>query len=301
MLPSGPTYYDPCLRGSPNKQYVIGVDPASEVDNFSVSVIELNKDHRRIVYVWTTNKKSHTERVNSGLTKENNFYSFCTRKIRDLMILFPTARICVDSQGGGVAIREALHDDALLAPGELPIWEIIEEDKEKDSDDKSGLHILELCNFANAEWVAAANHGLRQDFENKVLLFPQVDPITIALSLEEDKNHGRLYDTLEDCIVDIEELKNELCLIEMTKTQNGRDKWDTPEVKIGVGKKERIRKDRYSSLLMANAGARAVSNIQVQQDYTGYGGFAERVARDSITGPDYAGPEWFTSMIKGVY
>lgn len=301
MLHSGPIFYDPCLRGSPNKQYVIGVDPASEVDNFSVTVIELNKDHRRIVYVWTTNKKSHTERINSGLTKENNFYSYCTRKIRDLMILFPTVRVCVDSQGGGVAIRESLHDDSLLNPGELPIWEIIDENKEKDSDGKSGLHILELCNFANAEWVAAANHGLRQDFENKVLIFPQVDPITIALSLEEDKAHGRLYDTLEDCIVDIEELKNELCLIEMSKTQNGRDKWDTPEVKIGVGRKERIRKDRYSSLLMANAGARAVSNLQVQMDYAGYGGFAERVSRDSITGPDYSGPDWFTSSIKGVY
>jgi hypothetical protein len=300
VLSSGPVFFPPSLRGNPNKKYVIGVDPASEIDNFSIVIVEDGKDHRRLVYVWTTNRRNHMEMVNAGLTEENNFYSFCARKIRNLMQLFPTARICMDSQGGGVAVREALHDENALHPGEIPIWEIIEEDKEKESDDKAGLHILEMCNFANYDWLSAANHGLRQDFENKMLIFPEFDPITIAMSAEEDKSQVRLYDSLEDCIIEIEELKNELCLIEMTKTPTGRDKWDTPEVKIGVGKKERMRKDRYSALLMANAGAKAVMNAVPTPMYTGYGGFAESLV-DKPKTADFSGPDWFVSAIKGVY
>lgn len=301
QLPSGPVYFDPSLRGNPNKQYVIGVDPASEVDNFSIAVIELNKDHRRIVYLWTTNKKAHTERVSSGLTSDNNFYSYCARKIRDLMNLFPTVRIAIDSQGGGVAIREALHDEGQLLPGELPIWEIIEEGNEKESDDKAGLHILEMCNFANYEWLSAANHGMRQDFENKVLIFPKFDPITVAISLEEDKHHNRLYDTLEDCIMEIEELKNELSLIEMTKTPTGRDKWDTPEVKLTASKKTRMRKDRYSALLMANAAGKVMMNMVTQSYYPSMGGFAEKAERGYKPTVSYSGPSWFVEAIRGLY
>ena len=39
----------------------------------------------------------------------------------------------------------------------------------------------------------------------------------------------RVYDTLEECVLDIEELKDELSMIQMTQTPSGRDKWDTPE------------------------------------------------------------------------
>ena len=41
----------------------IGVDPASEVDNFSIVVIEINADHRRIVHCWTTNRSEHKDKV----------------------------------------------------------------------------------------------------------------------------------------------------------------------------------------------------------------------------------------------
>lgn len=299
-LPSGPVAFDPLLKGNPNLKYVIGVDPASEVDNFAVTVIELRPDHRRIVYCWTINKKEHQQKVLEGLTTENNFYSYCTRKLRDLMRLFPTARIAVDSQGGGVAIRESLHDSAQLQPGEVPIWEIIDPDKPKDTDDIAGLHILEMCNFAKHEWLSAANHGLRQDFENKLLLFPKFDPITIEMSITQDKIMNRVYDTLDDCVMSIEELKDELSFIEMTQTAGGRDKWDTPEIKITAGKKQRMRKDRYSSLLMANAAARIIANTVEQAPYVGYGGFAEMVT-NKPTFVEYSGPEWFVSAVRGVY
>jgi hypothetical protein len=35
-------------------KYVIGVDPASQSDNFSIVVLAMHPDHRRVVYCWTT-------------------------------------------------------------------------------------------------------------------------------------------------------------------------------------------------------------------------------------------------------
>jgi hypothetical protein len=301
-IPSGEVYFDPLIRGSQSQKYLMAIDPASEVDNFSIVILELHDDHRRIVYCWTTTRKDHTERVKKGLTNENNFYSYCARKIRDLMNLFPIVHIAMDAQGGGYSVAEALHDKNQLQPGEVAIWPVIDEDKEKPSDDEQGLHILEMCQFAKYDWYSDANHGLRKDLEDKILLFPRFDPITIGLSIEEDKVNNRLYDTLEDCVMEIEELKNELSLIEVTESVNGRMRWDTPEVKIGVGKKQRMRKDRYSSLIMANMAARHLNFEEKQSVYTGYGGFASydgsKKNRDAAT---FSGPAWFTSQMNNIY
>jgi hypothetical protein len=300
-LQSGPVYFDPMLRGSKNGKYLIAIDPASEVDNFSIVVLELHPDHRRIVYCWTTTRKEHTERVKRGLTKENNFYSYCARKIRELMDLFPVVHIAMDAQGGGYSVAEALHDFNQLKEGETPIWPIIDEDKPQPSDDEQGLHILEMCQFAKYDWYSDANHGLRKDLEDKVLLFPRFDPITIGISIEEDKVNNRLYDTLEDCVMEIEELKNELSLIEVTESVNGRMRWDTPEVKIGVGKKKRMRKDRYSSLLMANMSARSINFEEKQSVYKAYGGFAAVDNTKKFERATFSGPNWFTSQMNDIY
>ena len=300
-LPAGELYFDPSLKGEIGKQYIIGVDPASEVDNFSIVVLEVNPDHRRIAHVWTTNRKEYNERLKRGLTEEGDFYAYCARRIRDLMGAFPTIHIAMDAQGGGIAVSEALHDPIRLLPGELPIWPTIDEDKEKLTDDEQGLHILELCQFAKYDWLAEANHGLRKDFEDKVLLFPRFDPITIGLSIEQDKALNRTYDTLEDCVMEIEALKDELCLIEIRQTATGRDHWNTPEVKTGVGKKDRIRKDRYSSLLMANMAARQTRNAKIQDGYVSYGGFADMEASSKKTDAIFLGPNWYTEKMNGVY
>lgn len=299
-IQSGQVFFDPLLKGSKNEKYLMAIDPASEVDNFSIIILEIHSDHRRIVHCWTTTRKNHTERVKKGLTKENNFYSYCARKIRELMDLFPTVHIAMDAQGGGYSVAEALHDHNQLKPGEIPIWPIIDEDKPQPSDDEQGLHILEMCQFAKYDWYSDANHGLKKDLEDKILLFPRFDPITIGLSIEEDKVNNRMYDTLEDCVMEIEELKNELSLIEVTESVNGRLRWDTPEVKIGVGKKQRMRKDRYSSLLMANMAARNIDFYEKQSTYKAYGGFA---VYDSTQKPEatFSGPNWFTSQMNNLY
>ena len=112
---------------------------------------------------------------------------------------------------------------------------------------------------------------------------------------------NRKYDTLEDCIMEIEELKNELCMIEIRQTAMGREHWDTPEIKIGVGRKERIRKDRYSSLLMANMAARQTRTRRIQDEYEIVGGFAEISHSKNKPKLDFIGPAWITSKLNNLY
>jgi len=299
-LPSGEVNFQSMLIGNPNCRYVYGVDPASEVDNFSIVVLEVHEDHSRAVYCWTTNRSRHKEQVKAGLVSETDFYSHCARKIRNLMKMFPCEEIALDAQGGGIAIMEALHDKDKIQPGELPIWPTIDEKKEKDTDGNPGLHILEMIQFAKADWVSEANHGLRKDFEDKTVLFPYFDSATLGLAISDDKLKDRMYDTLEDCVMEIEELKDELSMIIIMQTTTGRDKWDTPEVKLPGGRKDRLRKDRYSSLIMANMSARKILRTPPPPVYNPVGGFAKGV-KGSIDGPEYVGPSWFTEGMRDVY
>ena len=305
--------FDAVVSGSSTKQYVYGIDPASEQDNFSIVIIEVNSDHNRIVYCWTTNRHNFKDRQKTGLVNEHDFYGFCTRKIRNLMKTFPCARIGMDAQGGGVAIEEALHDPSKIEDGEHLIWPVIDQDKYKDTDDQQGLHILELIQFAKAEWTSQANHGLRKDLEDKILLFPKFDNLTLGLALEKegksilDSDLNPIYDSLSECVLEIEELKNELTTIVMSQTSNGpnaRDRWDTPEVKLQNGKKGRLRKDRYSSLLIANMIARQMTRSMKPITYDMVGGNASDMVPHN--GQLYKGPEWFTSganddIYTGIY
>jgi len=300
-LPSGEVWFEASLKGDSNKKYVFGVDPASEVDNFSIVVLEVNSDHRKIVHCWTTTRKSHKEMLKSKLVDEDDFYSYCAKKIRQLMKVFPCAEIAMDAQGGGIAVMEALKDKDKIPEGEVAIWPIVEE-KPKDTDDYPGLHILRMCQFAKYEWLAEANHGLRKDFEDKVVLFPYFDSASLGIALEVDKSVGRKYDTLEDCVMEIEELKDELSMIVMTQTSTGRERWDTPEVKTGAGRKSRLRKDRYSSLIMANMSARELNTEKTTLEFGAFGGFANGQPSFGVGGGKlYNGPSWFVEKTQNLY
>ena len=109
------------------------------------------------------------------------------------MKVFPCAEIAMDAQGGGIAVMEALHDKDKIQEGEVALWPTIDENKEKDTDGEPGLHILEMIQFAKADWVVEANHGMRKDFEDKVLLFPYFDSATIGLAISDDKIKDRKY------------------------------------------------------------------------------------------------------------
>ena len=313
-------YFDARIKGDSKLRYVYGIDPASEQDNFTIVVIELYEDHRRLVYCWATNKKDFRERQKRGLVTENDFYGFCARKIRDLMKVFPVQiingpAIALDSQGGGVAVAEALHDPSRLREGEALLWPTIDPNKPKDTDAEKGLHILELVNFADSKWTSEANHGLRKDLESanagllNSLLFPRFDPISLALATAEDQraydagDKSRLYDSLDDCVMEIEEMKTEMSTIVMTMTGTGvggRERWDTPEVKLTGGRKGRLRKDRYSALLMANMLARQIQLAVAPNEEYVTGGFARDMGNYKKGGVMYrSAPDWWINRGDG--
>ena len=165
-----------------------------------------------------------------------------------------------------------------------------------------------MCQFANAEFTSNANHNMRKDMEDKVLLFPRFDPVTLEISafsdaeLAERLEVSKLYDTLEDCVMEIEDLKDELCTIVMTRTGTGvnsRERWDTPETTNMEGKKMRMRKDRYSAMVMANFIARSIHRAPAAVEYAVIGGFAHQISgRENESQNMYEGPEWFVNAMN---
>ena len=93
----------------------------------------------------------------------------------------------------------------------------------------------------------------------------------------------------------------------MTQTSTGpnaRDRWDTPEVKLPNGKKGKLRKDRYSALLIANMIARQMSRSLEPVSFDIIGNNLAEVAKTD--GQMYKGPNWFTenantNIYGGIY
>jgi hypothetical protein len=309
-LPSGPVQFSAVTRGQPNSHYVYGIDPASENDNFAIIILEVFPDHRRIVYCWTINRQKMKERIkNRGESSDRSFYTYCARKIRELMKIFPTDHIGIDAQGGGVAIMEALHDpnECNYGIGESLIWPYIKqgdndvywwEKANKDTDGKPGLHILHMVQFANADFTSDANHGMRKDFESKMTIFPFFDSVTLSESVSLDAINDRQYDTLEDCVMEIEDLKDELATIMHDQTSLGRDRWDTPSIKLPGSKSGRLRKDRYSALLIANMLVRVCDNKIPEIEYNFIGGYAGQKRQDVNSTKMYVGPEHIVSQMN---
>lgn len=292
----GPISFNPTIRGTPGMKYVYGVDPASERDNFVITVLEVHPDHRRVVYCWSMSRAKFKELRAKNITTEEDFYGFVARKIRMLMETFPCVGIAMDSQGGGVGVEEALQRQSDLKQNEYPILDV-----EKEDDGRIGKRILHLISFADASWVTRANHGLRQDMETKSLIFPAFDSILLGESIEDDKQASRTYDSMEDCMLEIEDMKDELTTIVYTQTPSGRDHFDVPDIKVPGMKKGRAKKDRYSALLMANTLAKDLDQVVSDVTFTGaMGGFADGDRRGDSSGPMFSGPSWYTEQMKKI-
>lgn len=291
----GQILFMPKLSGDMNKKYYMGIDTASQIDNFAVVILEVHNDHRRIVYCWSTNNEDYKEKKKNNLTQDSSFLKFCNTKIRSLLKRFNIERISIDSQGGGRTFYESLHDTSYLQPGEEMIWEIIEFNKVKDSDGEQGLHIVELVNFAQAQYMTDANHGLKKDIENRNLLFPDFNPAIYSAF----ENTGGYYEEIDNCMNDIDELKKELTMIVVTVTVNGRERFDTPEIKTSGLTKGRLKKDRYSALIMANMAAR--TDYHVINDYTNTSIETMINRSKDYDQPGYIGPSWLTKKLGSLY
>lgn len=291
----------PRLEGNFNSKFVIAIDPAAENDNCAIVVIELRDDHRRIVYCWTTNKKLHRKNLAVHRTQEDNYEAFISRKIRDIMKRYPTIAIAIDSQGGGGAIMESLHDKDKMEPGEQPIWPIFGQAKHEWCDTQEGQHIIHMINFASAEWLGNAYFNTKKDMEEQLLLFPSFDGATMGLTdcVDDSKFiEGGLDDSMEALIDEIEELKNELTCIIHTKTPSGRDQFTVPDIKTAEGKKAKVKKDRASALIMANAVGRSIMRDFIDSTYEVNGGFASPLKE--LKGAMYTNP-WYSNGVGDAY
>ena len=93
----------------------------------------------------------------------------------------------------------------------------------------------------------------------------------------------------------------------MTQTSTGpnaRDRWDTPEVKLPNGKKGKLRKDRYSALVIANMLARQFSRTLEPTSFDVIGNNLGNMVKQD--GQMYKGPNWFTegantNIYGGIY
>lgn len=300
VIPYEKAFFTCLLSGDKTKSYIMGIDPAMTQDNFSIVIIELDNKVRKIVYCWTTNKDDHKQKLSLGLVTENNYFAYCARKIRGLMERFNIAYIAIDTAGGGRMVMESLNDKNLIRPGELELWPIVDPTKPKDTDYFQGRHIIDPIVFTREEWTTGANHGLKKDMEDKVLLFPYFDAVSVIDADYVDYKSDN-EDTLIKCIEEIEELKNELCTITVSQTAaTNRERWDTPEFKLPNGKKGRMRKDRYSSLLMANMTARTVERMYQYDIQTVIGGFAKSSKNDTDTDM-FKGNPLIASKLNALY
>lgn len=283
MIPSGEkVQFSARKTGHPNKNYCLALDPAAESDNAGIVILEIERNHRKVVHCWTTNKEKYSkikrykkDRGQEGEI-EDDYYRYIARKIRSFMRDFNIISVVIDSYGGGNAVIEALGSKQNCLEDELPIYPIKSTDPKKpnETDGLEGLHIIEALT-PNNELNAEANHAMLKDLESKVLLFPAFDFIEMAKAVEMDKaggmdyedylemekKVGSIFDSYEDVVNEIEELKNELETIVVTQTSGGREKFDTPEIKLPGMKKGRLRKDRYSALLYANWWVRNLDRI----------------------------------------
>ena len=298
--------FEPQYEGDKNKRYVYGIDPASQQDNLAICILEVCQDHTKLAHMWTTNKEDFLKRQSKGFTKEVGYNAFVARKVRDLMETFPPLAIGIDTQGGGYALMEALHDTNTLKDGESPLWSVVNYDKPKDSDRYAGLHIIEEVQFAQYEWLHGANFGLLKDMETKRLLFPRFDAVSIELGIIEEagkvasfEKSGKsyiLFDTKEDLFMEIEDLKDELTSIVVGVAGTGvggRLRWSVPDILLADNKKGRGRKDRYSALLIANSIARRLYTQKPKEaGYTFHGGLVQEFKKAKGE-PMYSAPDWF--------
>jgi len=139
--------------------------------------------------------------------------------------------------------------------------------------------------------------------------------LSLALALDKenkdimDTDFNNIYDNQSDCILEIEELKNELTTIVMTQTSTGsggRDRWDTPEIKLPNGKKGKLRKDRYSALVIANMIARQINRSLSPVNFDLIGSNLRDDFKKNNNGELYRGPAWFIGsakddIYKGIY
>jgi hypothetical protein len=265
--------------GEKNCRYVMGVDPASERDNFAISVVKITDEYRGLVFCWSTNRKrfeSQKKKKPHLFTGIEDYNTFIIRKIHEICSRFNISRIHLDSGGGGRSVVEGLKDPSKLKDNEYCIFDMNDE----EVSDRKGAHIVNVIEFSSREWYESAHFNLLKDITTMSQIFPAYDAVGVEqarMSAAEDELDDM---SLENIQYEIEECKYQTTLIQEQTTAKGNKTWDLPRIKgvVTEGIKTRLRKDHFTSLLLANDAARSLLNtVETPQKHT-FGGFSSKEA-----------------------
>lgn len=223
--------------------YIVGMDPARTSDNCTISVVKVEGDKIKLVFLYAFN---------------NTSFTYVSLFLRMVISVFRPVRVAIDSQGGGYAVYDELNKiitreyaEANLPKGESLVnldkiddWGCIDRiDNIQFSDSGSmatdKLYIIQLVNFTT-EWIADSNFKLKSRMQTN-------PPGVLIPTHSKDSSYGssdadaELNDgVISNSFALIEEMQN----IRMTPTRSG--------AKLQfLASDKRIRRDRYTSFLIA--------------------------------------------------
>jgi hypothetical protein len=112
------------------------------------------------------------------------------------------------------------------------------------------------------------------------ILFPAYDAIGVEQARVASQEEDAIDFTLENIQYEIEECKYQTTLIQEQTTAKGNKTWDLPRIKgvVTEGIKTRLKKDHFTSLLLANDAARSLSNTVEPSKSSTFGGYSSKEA-----------------------
>lgn len=212
--------------GSPGKSYCLGIDPARSEDSFAIAVMEIGQPAK----------------VVHALEIKNQPFPKMAQTIEDLCTAFNVTHVYMDSQGGGLAIKDILAEN----PTNHTAGPLLDPEDEVHQL-KVGRHILTMCNFTT-EFISESNFAALRLLEHRDMLFPAVP--------QNEKLTARADGTIpeEESWHTIRDMKNQMQSIELTETQTGKHHFDVPKGG-GHGKQK---KDLYTAFML---GARCIYDL----------------------------------------
>lgn len=198
-------YFTVKLKGNKDSEYVMAIDPARTSDSFAIMIFEVSEAVTKLVYAVTYTGVSSIETVNEIFRLRDNFN---------------LVRVVMDSQGGGLNIKDLLEAGI---DNNKPILDLLD----KNNYGKEGDLILQFFN-PSPSTNTDANFTALAMLEKDNFLFP--GPPQFGYEEEDD-----LYEY-------IELLKRQILSIVVTQNPNGSLNFNTQSAKA--------KKDLYSCFIM---------------------------------------------------
>jgi hypothetical protein len=219
--------------GEKGAKYVLGIDPARSGDNFALVVIRLGYPNK-VVACYSLNRQTFQQ-----------MHEFIREQIRNYESNGgEVVRIQMDNGGGGSTLKDLLSEEHSWYNPETEKYTAepaIIDMEDEEMQYMSGRRILKMQVFSSSS-VNSMNFDMRSDFEHFKVIIPSQTP-----------SHEDAYESI---FKEIDEMIKETMTIVTTPLTNGFMRFDTP--------KQRMKKDRYSALLLACQGAR-----ELQRDLAG--------------------------------